>query len=101
MPQSRVRVHMHAYGNLLTNRPRSVTLPLDLSHNFSSRLSFASTIVRHPRERERKREVFTPGPGGFRYEITAALMDSEVATISMRRNNVTLIYLRFNPVGFA
>lgn len=27
------------------------------------------------------------------------LMDTEVATISMSRNNVTLIYLRFNPAG--
>lgn len=26
-------------------------------------------------------------------------MDSQVATISMSRNNVTLIYLRFNPAG--
>lgn len=46
---------------------------------------------------------FTPGPKGFQNEIIPRasdgllLMDSEVATISMSRNNVTLIYLRFNP----
>lgn len=71
------------------------------SFSISPNLSFASTIVRHPKEREKERGLYTWTPGGFRYEITAALMDSEVATISMRRNNVTLIYLRFNPVGFA
>jgi len=90
MAQRRNDIHARicAHGNLLTNRSRSVTLPLDLSRPSSLA---TNTIL----------EVFTPGPRGLRYEITAALMDSEVATISMRRNNVTLIYLRFNPIGFA
>lgn len=79
-----------AHGNLLTNRPRSVDRPLDL--------------VRPPRDHRRPshrhpKGLYIFGPEGFRYEITAALMDSEVATISMKRNNVTLIYLRFNPTG--
>jgi len=90
VPQSRVYARTYVYGNLLTNRPRSVNRPLDLA--------------RSPRDHHRPshrypKGLYISGPEGFHYEITAALMDSEVATISMKRNNVTLIYLRFNPVG--
>lgn len=92
-PRTRICMPMGTFWRIVHDQSTS----LSISPNFSSHPSFASTTAQHLR----KREVFTPGPGGFRYEITAALMDSEVATISMRRNNVTLIYLRFNPVGFA
>lgn len=87
----------HVHGNLVTNRPRSVNL-LDLSRPLSPPPPSPSSPSSVP-----VYKLFTPGPVGSHYENNSAsrrlLMDSEVATISTRRNNVTLIYLRFNPAG--